>query len=76
MNQDFEMTEEVDGEIVEITQGGAGVVQATTVNVTQGGIQTGLSRIDLHQGGRRWHRPRPPTPRSPKLAHSSLQQTM
>lgn len=52
MDQDFDIVEEVHGEIVEITQGGAGVVQATTVNVTQGGIQTATTEnLTISQGG-------------------------
>ena len=52
MDQDFDVVEEVQGEIVEITQGGAGRVQATTVNVTQGGIQTATTEnLTISQGG-------------------------
>ena len=48
----YEVVDEVQADVVEIRQGGAGVVQANTVSVTQGGIQTASTEVlSITQGG-------------------------
>lgn len=48
----YEVIDEVQADVVEIRQGGAGVVQANTITVTQGGIQTASTDVlTITQGG-------------------------